>query len=453
MVAAKHFVDLLCNEGVIHDVFSVKCSLMGSLAATGYGHQTPNAIIAGLQGYIPEDYVKKDAKVVWSDIEKEPQKLSLNGKKEVIFKVDDLKMMPDVKNPIHPNALQLTAYNSIEQVIFRKEYLSVGGGAVKVRDDDEVYNDINDKNVADISSDKNSDDISNYQTMSQLVALCMKHQTTISEVARRQEEVHYGDSFDEEKLNNTLDKTWDIMNQSIADGLDNYEQDLPGGLLKRRAANIYRKALNLKAQGVDVQQELVSAYAIAVSEQNGSGERIVTAPTAGACGVIPAVLRYFLEESKNSGWLRPVREKILIRQFLLTACVVGSIIKSNGSISGAECGCQAEIGSACAMAAAGLTAIKGGTPSQIENAAEIALEYHFGLTCDPVKGLVLIPCIERNAMAANTAFTASSLALVGDGEHVVSLDTAIETMRQTGIDMNEAYKETSKAGLATFVNC
>jgi L-serine dehydratase len=341
-------------------------------------------------------------------------------------------------------------------------YLSPGGGAIEVVAQDGTGNTpkavvIEDQSSAVPTLNLEDEDISDYSSANELVRICEKYDKSIAEVARRQEEIHWGDAFDESKFNARIDKTWETMNACIDAGIDkaNMEQPMmPGGLgVRKRAPEMFERVQKLKERGKGARIELLACYALAVNEQNAIGERIVTSPTAGSAGVIPAVIRWWKETEDVRGWSRDAKTKIEIRRFLLTAGVIGSIIKANGSISGAECGCQAEIGSACAMAAAGLAAVKGGSPAQVENAAEIALEYHFGLTCDPVGGLVLIPCIERNAMAANTAVTAASLALAGNGSHQVSLDTAIKTMRQTGIDMDEAYKETSRAGLATYVGC
>jgi L-serine dehydratase len=297
-------------------------------------------------------------------------------------------------------------------------------------------------------------DISDYKNAHELMKFCKKNNLRISEVVHMQERAHSGDDFSDGALNQLLNHTLQTMNQCIESGLNTNSKSptLPGDLgIPRRAPKMHATVQELKKTGSSARIEVLSCYALAVNEQNAEGGRIVTAPTAGSTGIIPAVIRYLLEE--NSAQRCADKKDKQIHEFLLTAAAIGSIIKHNGSISGAKCGCQAETGSACAMAASGFTAARGGSPEQVENAAEIALECHFGLTCDP-GGLVLISCIERNAVAANTAATAGSLALAGGGSsHKVSLDMAIETMRQTGIDMNDAYKETSRAGLATIVEC
>lgn len=343
--------------------------------------------------------------------------------------------------------------------------MSPGGGSVLVyskKNNDYSSLDSVNKTLSQSNTNAytNFNDLKKYQfaNSEDLVNICEKYELSIEDIARIYEEVNNDyQTFDQEVLNKQLDLIWYSMNNCIEQGLDDSNLEnivLPGGLgLRKRAPQMYEHAKALKRKGKPSRTVFLSAFALAVNEQNAVGEQIVTAPTAGASGVIPSVLRFWIENEFDKGFINNHKKLPLIRTFLLTAAVIGSIIKANGSISGAEAGCQAEIGSACAMAAAGLTAISGGSAAQIENAAEIALEYHFGLTCDPVRGLVLIPCIERNAMAANTAVTASTIALAGNGSHIVSLDTAIKTMKQTGIDMNEAYKETAKAGLATNVAC
>jgi L-serine dehydratase len=449
MRAALAFVQELDAKKLLENVVSVQCQLQGSLAATGIGHHTPNAIVAGLQGLKVHEYDKSTVCITWKDVETSATgrvELSLNGSHNITFSVQDILFEPYIVNSNHTNCMVLSA-KFTDGNSFERTFLSPGGGSVLQLDNNTqekfpIFGEIS-------STNDYVQDISDYNTAQELLELCKNSNLTISEAIRRQEKAHCRGNFTDNALNQLLDHTWQTMNQSIESGLTANSKGslMPGDLgVLRRAPKMYSTVKKMKISGSSARIEMLSCYALAVNEQNAEGGRIVTAPTAGSAGVIPAVIRYLLEEGVDD-------KSKAIQEFLLTASAIGFIIKQNGSISGAECGCQAEIGSACAMAAAGLVAMRGGTPEQIENAAEIALEHHFGLTCDPVGGLVLIPCIERNAIAANTAVTAGSLALAGDGSHKVTLDMAIETMRQTGIDMNDAYKETSRAGLATIVEC
>ncbi|GHT82694.1 L-serine dehydratase [Actinomycetota bacterium] len=463
MRASRNFARLLFEDGLLEQTTSIVCELKGSLAATGVGHHTPNAVVAGLQGYKPNSYIKSQTELVWEDIcsAKQSVKLNVFGEKYIEFCEKDILFNAKKIHPKHTNSMTIFAYEN-ETLLRETTYLSVGGGEVWIENGDEycVLGVIPDK--IDIAPPTNlgADDISDYKNATELVKVALKYNTTIAEIARRQEQIHYGDAFADDLVCKRLDLVWETMNNCIERGLNLNKSGNTSPLISpktlgyyARAPKMYQKVLELQKLGRTYRSEMLSCFALAVNEQNVLGEQIVTAPTAGSAGVIPSVLKFWIENDKQQGWVRSKRQVSLIHEFLLTAGVIGSIIKANGSISGAEAGCQAEVGSACAMAAAGYTAISGGTVEQIENAAEIALEYHLGLTCDPVKGLVFIPCIERNAMAANTAVVAAELALSSNGKHIVSLDTAIETMKQTGIDMNTKYKETSKAGLATFVAC
>jgi L-serine dehydratase len=457
MRAARNFARTLFEMGLLEKTEKIECKLNGSLAATGIGHQTPNAIIGGLQGYKPNNYDINTVEYKYDDIFNNENVIDLNvyAKKRIKFDSGCVKFDPKFIHSKHTNSLSLCAYDLFGKVLRKVTYLSIGGGEVLIEMEDGKFIEL--KTIPDgiypaPPTNLEDRDISDYSSVAELLEICNKYKLKISEVAKRQEKIHYGDKFSDEDLEKKLSLLWKIMNNSINNGLRYSKEYINETLrLKPRAAQMYKRVNDLHTVNREIRSELLSCYAIAVNEQNAIGGQIVTAPTCGSAGVIPAALRYFIEREELNN--REYDSKQIVQDFLLTAGVIGTIIKTNGSISGAECGCQAEIGSASAMAAAGFTAVYGGTPEQIENAAEIALEYHLGLTCDPVNGLVLIPCIERNAMAANTAVTASEIAMSGNGKHIVNLDTAIETMRQTGIDMNEKYKETSKGGLAVLVAC
>jgi L-serine dehydratase len=414
MRAAAMFRDDLASNASPATRFEVV--LMGSLAATGIGHGTPDAIVAGLRGFRPETVDPAQVHGEW-DRAASGATIWIDN---VRFTSADLTFEPRWRSLEHPNTLMIRAYAG-DDLLLAETYLSVGGGFVTRpgKPPDEL---------------KATRLASKYRTASEL--LREARDSSIAEVAWADEVAQHGEEIAAEGI----DRIWRAMNDSIENGLV-AEGRLPGSLrVPRRASSAWR---NLRVRDLDQDAaEALSIYAMAVNEENAAGGRVVTAPTNGAAGVIPATLRHVLAGRDDP---------LFVRKFLLTAAAIGSLIKANASISGAVGGCQAEVGSACAMAAAGITAIRGGSPEQVENAAEIALEHHFGLTCDPVGGLVQIPCIERNAIAAATALTASRLAMLGDGTHIVPLDTAIEVMRQTGADMSDRYKETSAAGLAVNV--
>lgn len=386
--------------------------LHGSLAATGVGHGTPDAVIAGLRGHAAETVDPALVHGSWALLDA-GETLFVAA---VPLRRSDIVFEPRARQHGHPNALTLRAYAG-GSVLLERTYLSIGGGFI-------VAKGAAVPEVAPVPVV--------YRSMAELLAL-----GPIAASAEANELALHGSAG----LSEGLAAIWATMLDCVERGLAT-EGVLPGRLaVPRRAAAAWRE---LQRRGDAAgSAESLSVYAMAVNEENASGGRVVTAPTNGAAGVIPAVMYHAL-----GGRAADPRD---VRMFLLTAAAVGSVIKANASISGAEGGCQAEVGSACAMAAAGLTAVRGGTPAQVENAAEIAIEHHLGLTCDPVGGLVQIPCIERNAVAAATALTASRIALLGDGSHIVGLDVAIETMRQTGADMSHRYKETSEGGLAVNV--
>ncbi|TQJ30895.1 L-serine ammonia-lyase, iron-sulfur-dependent, subunit alpha [Microbacterium sp. SLBN-146] len=498
MRAALDFAVRLREGGVLDHVQRVTCTLYGSLGATGIGHGTPDAVVAGLMGLEPETVDPDLVRAAWTAWP-EGRALRVAGSHDVPFSKSDIAFVPRTRLPGHPNGMILEAWGSPDAgpprdaapslvretgsaaasvaspspvdddaLILRETYYSVGGGFIRregepPRVQAHAY-------PLDFSSAEG------------LLALCDERNITIAEAARINEEALRSD----DEIARGLDAIWDAMAGCVDAGL-RADGVLPGILkVKRRAGAIREQLDEAEATGRrELPGEWLGAFALAVNEENAAGGRVVTAPTNGAAGIVPAVAMYWWRFLADSGLgagnavtpygelvgsallgfhppepelaegspaaLAEANRRRGIRRFLLTATALGSLFKANASISGAEGGCQAEVGSACAMAAGGLTAVMGGTNRQIENAAEIAMEHHLGLTCDPVGGLVQIPCIERNAIAASTAVTAARLALRGDGSHFVSLDAVVETMRQTGIDMSTKYKETSEGGLAVNV--
>jgi len=464
------------SGGAIGPVARVTCVLYGSLGATGIGHGTPDAVVAGLQGHEPETVDPALVRGAWTDWT-DGAPLFIDGIVPVAFARADVEFAPRTRLPGHPNAMTLRALDAAGGVLLEDTYYSIGGGFIR-RESDAGASAARPRAVDAFPF--------RFSNAAELIALCDEHGLTIAEVARRNEQALRG----EEEVAAGLDAIWDAMSACVDAGL-HAEGVLPGMLKVKRRAGLIREQLEQAEAGGgrELPGEWLGAFALAVNEENAAGGRVVTAPTNGAAGILPAVAMYWWRFLADSGLgaenaVTPYGELVGsallglhpsagaeagagaeavtpavaeanrrrgIRRFLLTATALGSLFKANASISGAEGGCQAEVGSACAMAAAGLTAVMGGTNRQIENAAEIAMEHHLGLTCDPVGGLVQIPCIERNAIAASTAVTAARLALRGDGEHFVSLDAVVETMRQTGIDMSHKYKETSEGGLAVNV--
>lgn len=441
MSAANLFLETLRLRGA-DDVARLRCFLHGSLAFTGKGHGTDRAVILGLTGCSP-DTIDPDS---MADIEAEvyaDRAVSPDGLPRMTFNPEtDLIFDFEEALPGHANGMSLAALDRNGAVLTQRIYYSIGGGFVV--EASELQSTIPEE---DAGADKreagypypfgNADEMIEMSEASGLSLVEMKRAN--ESVLRTAEELDTG-----------LDAIWDAMRGCMERGL-RMEGELPGGLFVKRRAKKIRDMLidehGSNAPDPYAINEWLSVYAMAVNEENAAGGRVVTAPTNGAAGVVPAVIRWYFDHhpgATNEG----------VRDFLLAAAAIGGLIKHNASISGAEVGCQGEVGSASAMAAAGLTAVRGGTVRQIENAAEIALEHHLGMTCDPVGGLVQVPCIERNGFGAVKAVTASSLALRGDGTHFVSLDACVETMRQTGIDLSEKYKETSQGGLAvTLAAC
>jgi L-serine dehydratase len=429
MRAAADFAVRLQRSGRLtgdNPVARVHCVLFGSLGSTGIGHGTPSAIVAGLTGFSPETADPNSVRGAWERLDENPT-LNLSGEHSITFERDDIEFQPRTRLPGHANALTLTATDAHGKTIAEETYFSIGGGFIR-RDGD---------SHSEAGGIEWPMPFTNSEAM---IALCDQHEVSIADVALTNELAQH--SLDE--VNERLDLIWSTMHDCVTAGLSGHGE-LPGGLhVQRRAAQLRANLEAATSPDHDTTTEWLHAFALAVNEENAAGGRVVTAPTNGAAGIVPAVAMYALR-------FVPGVTTAHLRTYLLTATAIGSLFKANASISGAEAGCQGEIGPACAMAAAGLCALLGGTPRQIENAAEIAMEHHLGLTCDPIGGLVQVPCIERNAIASTTAVSAARLALHGDGTHLVSLDAVIETMRQTGLDMNTKYKETSEGGLAVNV--
>ncbi|PYG29938.1 L-serine ammonia-lyase [Pelagimonas varians] len=434
MVAGGLFLDAL--RAAPFQAHGLRASLHGSLAFTGVGHATDRATVLGLAGFMPAEYDHDQAEATLSEIHATKQ-VSPHGLGPLQFDPKtDLKFDFGPALAGHANGMILMATDAQGDVILQEVYYSIGGGFVLTE--------------AELSSGEDVDQGPSipfpFHTAAQMLTMAQASGLSIADM-KRANEISRGCK---DSLDTGLARIWDVMNSCIERGL---AQDgiLPGGLnVRRRAKNIHEqleaeRGLNWAAPHTI--NDWMSTFAMAVNEENANGGQVVTAPTNGAAGVVPAVIRYWLD-------FVPGATASKIPDFLLTAAAIGGLVKYNASISGAEAGCQAEVGSASAMAAAGLCAVLGGTAEQIENAAEIALEHHLGMTCDPVKGLVQVPCIERNGLGAIKAVSAASLAMRGDGQHLVPLDSVIETMRQTGQDMHEKYKETSLGGLAVNVpNC
>lgn len=442
MVAAQQFLQSYREQHDLSDVVSVDIDLYGSLAATGEGHATDTAILLGLLGHTPEYIDTRECANYLRPIMDE-QRLALAGEHTIDFDTKThIHWHPDTVLPYHPNALSIAA-TTLNGDRYTQTYYSIGGGFV-----------INQNDATHPDTDPASPTIDNppypFTNAADLLTMCQNENLSISEVVLANE-CHYREK---ETVYRYLDRIWMVMQDCVSAGC---QQDgiLPGGLSVKRRAKALHEQLLYEANQPDAKNKVgadklaamdwVDLYALAVNEENANGGKIVTAPTNGAAGIIPAVLHYYRD-------FLPNYDIHGVRKFLLTAAAIGSLIKQNASISGAEVGCQGEVGSACAMAAAALAEIMGGSPAQCLNAAEIGIEHNLGLTCDPVAGLVQVPCIERNAMASIKAINAARLAYRGDGQHFVSLDKVIETMKQTGADMSDKYKETARGGLAVYAN-
>jgi L-serine dehydratase len=431
MKAARMFVGALDEGGELDRVHSLRAELFGSLGATGHGHGSVKAVILGLQGETPEEVDPQAADPAVQEV-RTSRSLALMGRIRIDFDPDeDIVLHRRRRLDFHTNGMRFTALDAGGAVLRERDYFSVGGGFVL--DQDEAGGQ---RIVADTTPVRYP-----FHTGTELVGLCEEHGLPVSAIMlanelswRSEAEVRAG-----------LLHIWDVMQECVQRGTVT-PGVLPGGLKVRRRAAPLHEALTSTDELDDPMRAMdwVTLYALAVNEENAAGGRVVTAPTNGAAGIVPAVLhfyRHFVPSYSPDGVVR----------FLLTAAAIGVLFKENASISGAEVGCQGEVGSACSMAAAGLAEVIGGSPQQVENAAEIGIEHNLGLTCDPVGGLVQIPCIERNAVASVKAITAARMAVRGDGRHHVSLDKAIKTMRETGADMKDKYKETARGGLALNV--
>jgi len=437
MKAAAMFARRLAKAGQISQVARIEARLYGSLGATGKGHGTDTAIMLGLGGLLPDSI---DPDTIESRIRqiREDASLLLNGEQQMVFKErSDILFLRNETLPFHANGARFLAFASDGEQIEERCYFSVGGGFVVSQEEADRSVD-QPKLVVDPTRLEHP-----FSSGDELLAITVRTGLSIAQVMRRNEYAWRTDA----ELDASLDQIWDAMKACVARGCRT-EGNLPGGLrVKRRAAELYRTLSTRPEDALKDQLtilDFVNVYAMAVNEENAAGGRVVTAPTNGAAGIVPAVMHYydrFCAGASRAG----------LRDFLLTAGAIGLLYKENASISGAEVGCQGEVGVACSMAAAGLAAVMGGTPQQVENAAEIGMEHNLGLTCDPVGGRVQIPCIERNAMGSVKALNAARMALRGDGTHFVSLDQVIKTMRDTGRDMMTKYKETSRGGLAVNV--
>ena len=433
MVAANQFLKALGNT--LLDTEHVCVDLYGSLALTGVGHGTDNAILNGLAGFSPNTVEPESMTPRLQQI-KETQMLNLNQKKEIKFNYkNDMRFLQKEVLEKHANGMTISAYDNNNKLLMAEIYYSIGGGFIVTE--------------AEFDNPKEERSVPPYafNTAKELLEKCNKHNFSIAKLIMLNEQTWQT----EQAIIDGIQYIADVMNQCIENGCK-HEGILPGGLnVKRRAPELAKKLLEKKGirsvfESADIMNHL-NLYAMAVNEENAAGGRIVTAPTNGAAGIIPAVMRYLNHAIDNC-------QPHHTHEYLLTSAAIGILYKKGASISGAEVGCQGEVGVASSMAAAGLTAVLGGSLEQITNAAEIAMEHHLGMTCDPVAGLVQIPCIERNAMGAVKAVNASRMAMLGNGEHHISLDKVIRTMKQTGDDMQTIYKETSLGGLAVnLIEC
>lgn len=436
MRAAALFSAALDERRLLERTARVQVRLYGSLAATGVGHGSDRAVVMGLMGEWPDQVEPSSIEPRIAELLSSAQ-LPLGGRVSVAFDWPRDMLLLEENLPYHPNAMTLGAYAVDGSLLHENTYYSVGGGFVV--DAEQAASGQLDQDHTQLPYDFNS--------AQELLRLCKAHGLRISELMMANEKAWRSEA----EIRSRLMRLWQAMRDCVEQGLQ-HEGTLPGGLnVKRRAAKLHRSLQEMSKPNVIGStlsgMEWVNLFALAVNEENAAGGRMVTAPTNGAAGIIPAVLHYFVRFS-------PAVTEANVVDYLLAAAAIGILCKKNASISGAEVGCQGEVGSACAMAAAGLAEILGATPGQVENAAEIGLEHNLGLTCDPVGGLVQVPCIERNAIAAVKAINAAQMALRGDGEHFISLDRVIRTMRDTGADMHDKYKETSRGGLAvSAVEC
>jgi L-serine ammonia-lyase len=436
MRAGHAFVKVLRDRGMLEQATSLKIELMGSLAATGKGHGTDTAAQLGLLGRIPETMDPDEVSVLIGDIRASRQ-LKLDGMHAVAFDPEaDIAFHADKVPAFHTNAMEFSVFAG-DSLLYRRRYYSVGGGFIVAAREDDPEQPVTPKSFQGVKTKPYP-----YRTGDELMKIARDNNLTIAELVYRNECV----DRTPEEVDRRLDEVWQVMHAAVERGMRQTEV-LPGPFRIARRANALMQDVRQRTDDPLAVLDWVNVYAMAVAEENAAGGRVVTAPTNGAAGVIPAVIEYYLRHVSGSTMEG-------VRTFLLTAGAVGMLYKENASISGAEVGCQGEVGVACSMAAAGLAAVCGGTVEQIENAAEIGMEHNLGLTCDPVAGQVQIPCIERNAIAAVKAINAARMALRGNGSHYISLDQVIRTMMATGRDMQSKYKETSLGGLAvSIVEC
>ena len=427
MKAARLFLKNAVEEQHFDAASAVIVELYGSLALTGVGHGTDKAILMGLEGETPEEVDPESVDLRFHQICRD-EKINLLGNRTVPFSAaNNLIFHKDEQLPHHSNGMRFSLMGHSQKTLFSQIFYSVGGGFVL--EETEMEN----------SSSENSIRVPYpFSSASELLQHCENQSMSIADLVLNNEKTWHH----EDKIQEGINRIWHVMQGCVRRGLESEQSFLPGGLhLRRRARNLFRELDQERDQGHREMMDWVSLYAIAVNEENAAGGRVVTAPTNGAAGVIPAVMHYCLDTRNDFN-------EAAVADFLLTATGIGILFKEGASISAAEVGCQGEIGVACSMAAAGLASVMGGTPKQVANAAEIGMEHNLGLTCDPVGGLVQIPCIERNTMGAVKAINAARLAMRGDGEHKISLDHVISTMQRTGADMLHHYKETSLGGLA-----
>jgi len=411
-------------------VHRVRCVLKGSLAYTGKGHATDRAVALGLHGYTPRGLAQEDVNAIVQKLW-ESKAIAFDDDRSVQFEPEeDIVFDRGERLPQHPNGMIYTLTDAAGSVVLTETYFSIGGGFISTLAEIGALE-------APLKMEAVEDCPYGFDSASAMLKMAEKCGFSIAQMKRANELTR----MSEPELNQGLDDIWHAMEACVENGLA-AEGVLPGGLNVARRAKGLAEQLRASPKEANL-NDWLCAYAMAVNEENAAGHMVVTAPTNGAAGVVPAVLYYFVKH--EGGSIEQVRD------YLLTAAAIGGIIKHRSSISGAEVGCQGEVGSSSAMAAAGLCAVRGGTPPQIENAAEIALEHHLGMTCDPVNGLVQVPCIERNAFGAIKAYTAASLAKRGTGKHIMPLDNCIAAMKQTGMEMSEKYKETSLGGLAVSI--
>ena len=441
MKAAAMFAQALAQDGMLAATARVEARLYGSLGATGKGHGTDTAVMLGLEGLMPDTIDPDTIEVRLKKIRKE-KILHLQGSHPIAFaEKSDVLFLRRETLSFHPNGVKFMALDAAGGLLQERRYFSVGGGFVVSQEDADAEHAATHEApriVADRTTLAHP-----FLSGDDLLAITASTGMSIAQVMRANERAWRSDA----EVDAGLDAIWDAMKACVARGIRT-DGCLPGNLMvRRRAAELHRSLSSRPEEALRDQLtilDFVNVYAMAVNEENAAGGRVVTAPTNGAAGIIPAVMHYyerFISGANQQG----------IRDFLLTAGAIGILYKENASISGAEVGCQGEVGVACSMAAAGLAAVMGGSPAQVENAAEIGMEHNLGLTCDPVGGRVQIPCIERNAMGSVKALNAARMAMRGDGTHFVSLDQVIKTMRDTGRDMMTKYKETSRGGLAVNV--